>query len=525
MLRSNQPFFSDKKITKMQFNIYSKHTLALLMAAALTCGACNKFLDLKPVSAITTDNAYSSADNIEAALTGAYSTFMGSNYYQWENICHSDVRSDNAYCGGSNDIDYYQLDLNNIPNTNGSAYRAWTELYAGIAKANAVLNNIDQVTDPKLTETRKAQIIGEASFLRAYHYFQLVTLFGGVPLEKHSNSADPKVINLAKATEKETYDFIAADLQVAVSNLPYLFGSANVDKVRATRGAAFAMLAKAWAQRSDRDYQKVAAYCDSVILGGGNYSLLPDFNSLFDGAHNYNAESIMEVAFIANTPQANWGEELLYPTHDDNGQVPSDTWQRYAVPSRTLVKAFDDAGDTKRKNATISFETAPWSDDYWNPCADAGTPIPFAYKHRNPNNWSGGDHNYLLRLADILLLKAEALANLGKTSEALPYLNEVRHRAGLPDVTTTDAATLKTIILRERQLELAFEGQRWNDLNRYGLAVSTMNNLQEAYFNCENGTPGAPVSVKYNFNDNKTILPMPLLELQANPNLKQNEGY
>ncbi|MBS1948235.1 MAG: RagB/SusD family nutrient uptake outer membrane protein [Bacteroidetes bacterium] len=503
---------------------FNKHILTLIGSGSLLLFAsCKKFLDQKPVSSITTDNAYTTGSDIESALTGAYSSFMATNFYQWERIMQTDNRSDNAYCGGSNDIDYYQLDLNTIPNTNGSVSRAWTELYASIAKANIIIDNIANIKD--ITDTRRSQINGEAHFLRAFHYYQLVSLFSGVPLEQHSNSADPNVINIPRSTESQTYDFINNDLQIAVQGLPVTFGAPNIDKVRATKGAAYALLAKIWAQRADRDYNKVSAYCDSVINQGDNYSLLPVYDNLFDGNHNYNAESIMEIPYLANTPQANWGTELLYPTHDDQGNVPGDAWQRYCVPSKTLVAAYASDSDTIRKKATISFEIAPWSDDYWNPCGDPGTPIPFAFKQRHPANWSGGDHTYLLRFADIILLKAEALNETGQANQALNYINQIKARAGLTSDTNTSQSQLRLDILRERQLELAFEGQRWNDLKRYNEVIAVMNNLGEAKYTCNNGTESAPIAINYNFNANNILLPLPLTELQANPKLVQNPGY
>ncbi|WP_158563320.1 RagB/SusD family nutrient uptake outer membrane protein [Chitinophaga silvatica] len=490
----------------------------------LTASSCKKFLDQTPVSSTTTGNAYKTGDDIEAALTGAYNSFMSTNFYQWEIYAHTDVRSDNAYCGGSNDVDYYQLDMNSIPNTNGSVYRAWTELYAAIARANSVLVNIDNIKDESLTDVRRQQIIGEALFLRSFHYYQLVSLWGGVPLERYSNSAASKDINLPRATAEQTYTFIDSCLQVAVRNLPASYGADNVDKVRATKGAAYALLAKIWAQRPEKNYTKVSLYCDSVLLQG--YSLVTNYTYLFDGNHNYNTESIMEIPYIANTSGVvNWGTEMLYPTHD-NGQVPNDTWQRYCVPSRTLVNAFEKAGDLVRKNASVSFESAPWSDDYWNPCGASDIAVPFAFKAHNPSNWSGGDHTYLLRLADILLLKAEALAMLGDLEHSASYVNDVRSRVNLPDISGDSKLDMLTKILNERQLELAFEWQRWNDLIRYNVAVSTMNGLNETYYICnDDGSMKKGGAINYNFNDNKTLLPIPLTELQANPNLTQNKGY
>src|SRR5690606_34914584 len=126
-------------------------------------------------------------------------------------------------------------------------------------------------------------------------------------------------------------------------------GDASVDKARATKGAANALLAKVWAQRSDRDYEKVLTYANAVINSPAGYQLLDDFAQLFDGNHYNNAESIMEVQYVGGT-EANWGPQLLLPP-----SVSGDTWRKFVTPSHDLVNAFDEAGDTERKNATIMF--------------------------------------------------------------------------------------------------------------------------------------------------------------------------
>lgn len=143
------------------------------------------------------------------------------------------------------------------------------------------------------------------------------------------------------------------------------------------------------------------------------------------------------------------------------------------------------------------------------------------YKLRHANAWASGDHVYLLRYDDILLLKAEALNELNRGAEALQPLNAVRNRVDLGDITLTAQPQLRDIILNERRLELAFEGYRWDDLIRAGKLVSTMNNLQEFKLLCS----GAGTKMIYNMNSNKSLMPVPQGELNRNPNLTQNTGY
>lgn len=516
----------------MKSNRYTSLAIALL--ASLALNSCKKFLDLQPTSTVTSENAYLTGDNIEKALNGAYNSFIGNgtrpgsnaNYYQWEMILQTDIRSDNAHAAGGGEIDFAQIDYNTITNTNDMVRRDWEELYGAISKCNIVIDNVDKVTDPTFSEERRKQILGEASFLRAFHYYQLVKLYGGVPLEKHSNSTDADVLRIKRSTAEEVYDFIDSDLQVAVNNLPDVFGQPSIDKVRATKGAANALLTKIWAQRPDRDYNKVLQYANAVINGKGGYQLLQNYADLFDGKHNYNNESIIEIPYIAGSPNLScWGGAFFFPDLDENGKINENEWRRYGTPSKDLVEAYDNAGDTERKNANIWFYSVPWADEFWNPCADADTEIPFNVKQKHANSFQSGDHFYLLRLADIILLKAEAQNALGNTADALSTVNIIRHRAGLSDLSGVSSSVLKTIILNERRLELAFEGQRWDDLNRYGVTVDVMNKLNEIKFTCDNGKQSNATLIKYNFNQNSLLLPIPLLEMQANPSLIQNPGY
>lgn len=507
----------------------------IVMLGLLPFIACEKFLDDKPQTALTTGNAYSTAQDLENALSGCYNSFYASDYYQWENVMLSDVRSDNAYPGGNNEETFYDYDRFILPPSNTHSYAHWASFYNGIARCNVLLNKITEVTDAALTEERRKQIIGEVSFLRSFHYYQLVKLYGGVPLELESNTADPEKTRKPRATEKEVYDQIVTDLQTALDNLPDHFNGAagsstanvaSVNKVRATKGAVNAMLAKVWAQRSDRDYSKVLQYCDAVINSSEGYALMSSYADVFDGAHDFNAESILEIPFLKGTSGvSSWGVQLFL--------APEDGWQKYCVPSKDLVAAYDAAGDIQRKNANILFmktdangDPISWADENWNPCQDPETSIPFNNKQKDPAGWASGDNFYLLRLADIILLKAEAQNETGSPSDAAATVNLIRSRAGLTDISGTSKEQMKTAILLERRLELAFEGQRWDDLVRAGVATNIMQGLNEYTYTCGDGVQGPAVKMDYsNCTQQRWILPIPQVEIDANPNLTQNPGY
>ncbi|HYH56932.1 MAG TPA: RagB/SusD family nutrient uptake outer membrane protein, partial [Anseongella sp.] len=389
----------------------TKHTALYALAAGICSGlaSCQDFVDLDPISNATTTNAYNTAKDAEAALTGVYDSF-GQEYYIWDNVIFSDVISDNHYAGGDNQ-EIIATDKLQITPTNSRLFNNWSQLYNAISRANLVLQKVPEITDPQIdVNNRRAQILGEAAFLRAYHYYQLVTLFGGVPLVTAPlASTDPEATNIPRSTEEEVYAQIIADLELALAGLPDAYeGGADVNKARATKGAANALLAKAYAQKPAKDYNRVLQYCDAVINSPANYELLGNYDHLWDGAHYNNAESIMEVQFTG-PPEGNFGPSLLLPP-----SLVGHTWRKFVVPSHDLVNAFDAAGDDVRKNSTILFESAPWVDEYWENTLNAV--IPFAYKWRSAPSWDGStNRQYIFRLADIILLKAEALNELGRS--------------------------------------------------------------------------------------------------------------
>jgi hypothetical protein len=496
----------------MRFINNSKYITAAVIAA-LMLSSCDDKLDVDPISQETSGNAYNNGGQIEAALTGVYESFQSSDYYVWDNILYSDVRSDNHYAGGDNP-EIFQIENLNILTTNTRVNKAWSNIYNAISKANIVLENAPNVTE-RLTEERKQQIIGEAYFLRAYHYFTLARLFGGVPLVLNVvKSADDSVTHVSRNTEQEVYDQIIADLNTAAEMLPDTYGSdASVNKARATKGAAYALLAKAYAQQPVPNYAEVISNANKVISSPAGYTLMGSYAELFDGNHYNNSESIIEVQYLGGN-EGTWGPQMMLPP-----SVSGDTWRKFVTPSHDLVNAYDAEGDVVRKNANILFEDAPWSDEFWG--NSVGSNIPFAYKWKNAGGWNSSDHNYLLRLADIILLKAEAHNALGDIGSAAAEVDKIRLRANLPVLTAdqkASQATMKVAILNERRLELATEAHRWDDLVRNDVVVETMNNLNET--DLRNNT-----RVNYNMQAYKAYLPIPTQEMDRNPNLTQNDGY
>ncbi len=259
---------------------------------------------------------------------------------------NGDAQSDDAYAGGDNPANF-QIDDYKLDATNSNVSRDWRYLYSTIGKCNTVINNVRDVTDPALTAARKEEIVGEASFIRAYMYFQAVQLWGDVPLQlkevKTISAATldeiyPQIFP-ARSPQAEVYAQIIADLHTALDKVP----ATAAHKGFATKGAANALLAKVYATQAPQDWNKVKQYCDAVIAGG--YTLLANYDDLWNPANENSAESIFEINYNGGTTDGNWGTKMFQGLD----------WKKFNIPSNDLLAAFDAEGDLVRKNANVTF--------------------------------------------------------------------------------------------------------------------------------------------------------------------------
>lgn len=482
--------------------------VSIFIFAGFTFQSCSKFLDLKPVSnGIAVENSssdsvlYKSAEQVEAALGGAYSDFKN-EYYQLDYFVNGDAQADGAYAGADNPANF-QIDDFKIDATNSNVSRDWGYLYSAIGKTNSLINNVNSCPDPALAPERKTAIIAEASFIRAFMYFQLVQLWGDVPLQlkevktiSASNLAEIYPLLYPPRTAMPLiYKQIIIDLETAVASVP----ATAINKGYVTKGAVNSMLAFVYATIEPHDWGKVSQYCDAVISGG--YSLMPNYNDLWNNLNKNCAESIFEINYTGGATDGNWGAKMFRGLD----------WKKFNIPSNDIVKGFDDEKDTVRKNASIIFldVTGKWADADW-----PQNHYPFINKYRNFNE--GSDQNYIfIRLADILLLKAEALNEQGDLAGAAALVNQVRHRALLQDTPASSQDAMRLAIEKERRLELAYEARRWFDLKRTGRAIEVMNNAI--------GPDGQKIG--YNLTQNRLVWPIPQAELDKNKQLVQNSGY
>lgn len=480
------------------FKNYLK-TVTILMV--LFFSSCSDYLDTEPITEeATTLNdgiVIEDADAAESRMNAVYGTF-GSGYWQLDFLLAGDGQSDNAYIGADNPA-IFQYETYQMLSTNSQMKGDWNDIYNSINTCNIIINYVDQASD--LSQARKDEMIGEASLIRALNHFQAVQLWGDCPIATQavfsvSSENFEEVFDALFPERKpvaEVYEQIIADCLVAIQKAP---DASN--KFKANKMGANALLAKVYATMPNPDWAKTIQYCDVVIAGG--YSLLPTFDHLFDSAHEGNAESIWEVNGDGwGSPIGAWNTFMFLGTD----------WKKFNAPSHTLVKAFEDNGDTQRLASTITRANVSWADTYWS-----STNYPFAYKMRNTN---GEQNFYLARLADILLLKAEALASTGDVSGAMELVNQVRSRAGISSISATSQSDAIDKILEERLMELAFEGDRWFDIKRMGKAVELLSQQKDGN--------GDVLSFASNINENRLLWPIPQDKLDANGLLTQNPGY
>ncbi|MFD1755063.1 RagB/SusD family nutrient uptake outer membrane protein [Rufibacter sediminis] len=435
--------------------------LSWLLAGTLTLGvsySCSdSFLDVPPEGQAVNTQFFQTQAQALSAVNSIYG-----NLREWNNIAFaylavSTITSDDADKGSvPGDAEFMNLyDNFTVTPTEGQLNGYWVGQYQGINLVNQVLDNVPGIT---MDEGLKARLLAEAKFLRAYHYFNLVRTFGGVPIMRRV-PVTPEELNPTRNTREEVYAFIEQDLTEAAAVLPTAYGAADVG--RATKGAALGMLAKVNLYQAQ--WADVLSLTEQVM--GLGYSLTPDFYQIFRLQGENNRESIFEIQ--AQTLPGNCGA-----SNSQWAEVQSVRGQfgwGFFTPSADLEAAFE-PGD-KRKDATILYrgETTP-EGDVINATAPSERYNQKAYVPSSVTQVCGygKDQNIrILRYAEVLLMHAEAANELGQTAKAESSLNLVRQRAGLAPVTFTTKEDMRLKIWHERRVELALEnGERFYDLVR-----------------------------------------------------------
>ncbi|KUG09179.1 RagB/SusD family nutrient uptake outer membrane protein [Solirubrum puertoriconensis] len=493
-----------------------KQTLgATLLLAPLLAGCGKEFLDVQPNDSVTEDNFYQTETDAIQATNAAYSELGKGGQYNYALWGIGDIMSDNSYTGGGgggDGIEHQQLDNFNIPATNPLTNRLWGGCYVGIGRANLVLQRVPGITN--MSEAIRKRCLGEAQFLRAKYYFDLVRAFGDVPLLTVPPTSLAQV-NIPRTPAEEVYARIVQDLEEAFTNLPASYSGADLG--RATKWAAAGLLAKVQLTRGNN--AEAARWAREVLQNSGK-SLWPSYGDNFRIENENGRESLFEVQFVSGLNGYTFdglgfvGNEFFGPR--GQGLTPQGGYG-FNIPEAEFVNGYE-AGD-QRRDVTIwkpgdaypagSTATA-------QPASLPGSPNGYGVKKWfvgkvNTNIWDSGLNIPVLRLAEVYLILAEAV---GATPEGLEALNKVRRRAFGADLNQPSThdfnpaqGDFKEAVLRERRYELAFENDRWFDLKRTGKLLTL------------------PALVAKGAKPTNLVLPIPQSERDANPNLSQNPGY
>ena len=423
---------------------------------------------------------------------------------------------DCEWSGGrtTTNLDKNALDKFEYDGNTNLVYSIWIKHYVAVNRSNFVIENISNMGSDQIKDDVRKQLIGEAKFLRALAYFNLVRIYGGVPLVlKQTTSLDG--LEVPRNTVDKCYEQIITDLQEAKSVLPAIGQLPEGYLGRATKGSASAMLAKVYLTRED--YQNVVKETSEVMQMG--YKLWENYADNFDVEKENGQESIFEIQYKRNTPGvsgSNYNGYYRPPFVNING------WVGYGDDpvTRNHYECYED-GDLRRDVNVRLYtkeEYPNMSSNYEFPCYvnKFQDPSPLAVRSQ------GGENNYpILRYSDVWLMRAEALNAINTSNiEAYECLNVIRRRAFGLNMNEASAIDIKPglskedfldVILLERRKEFAFEGQRRFDLVR-------THKLKEAMM-AQNPTIGAVVEEKH------YLLPIPVTELDANKLLEQTPGW
>jgi len=430
---------------------------------------CKKFLTVLPVTDVSDAVTIVDATSSETAVRGVYRS-MAENYYGGLYETFGYLGGDDIVWTGSQSV-IQQFISHAVAADNDNLESVWSGIYKTINGANQVIAKVPLVVDPTFTAGQQNQLTGEGYFLRALCYFDLARCWGGVPITLVPTTSATQKTNTPRSTLAQTWAQVLSDLNKADS-LTELPTSQN--PVRANKETVWALKARYYLYQ--QDWADAEAYATKVLADNTNYQLLSPFNSWFQPASAVaTKESVFELSYNAtytNSSRGNW-------------QPPANGGTRQWAPGDSIVNLLNDPAIGGGRSAFVAQTiTGLWYGNLF---------------YRSPAT----DPSYIIRIAEVYLIRAEARAQQGELSGALSDLNAIRTRAGIANSTATTQPDILQAIYNENRVEFALEPHRWFDLVRWGQAQT--------------------VGVT---DPNMTLLPIPTQEITlSNGALTQNPGY
>lgn len=511
----------------MKLNIKYTSKVLLIVLVALGTG-CKKFLAEQDPSNLSPDTYYTLPEHAEAAVGAAYAQtrFIGNG----AGIFAANFSMLEMVTGTARTETGQNSDLNNLLGLSFNGENLfvrnwWAGLYNVIAQTNQVTDKVPGINP--MDETRKAQIIGEAKFLRAWAYFYLVRLYGDVPLVTAPQTVNSPDFYPARTSTELIYKQIVDDLTAAeAAGLQWKTTSGSVSK-----GAVKSLLAKVYLTMAGQPLNKGAAYYKLAadksleVINNGSFNLFGTYAELHDLKTENNGEHIFEIQYLASVA-GNPMQQLLLPNFKDVSAYSDEVGS--TVPTTQFYQSFE-AGDLRAKDREGFFYTS-----YYSGGDGALKPLnaPYIFKHfdivahgtSNTKGTTQSDLNWpQIRYADVLLIYAEAQNRADGAPNAAAYdaLNKIRKRALLPELSGLGQTQFEEAVWRERWHELCYEGITWFDMVR----------LRKVYNETTNGFDNFvghafPASPSTKLADKHLLFPLPSVEIKNNPNLRpQNPGY
>ena len=476
--------------------------ILLVGFASVTFLSCKKsFLELAPISNANVNAVFKTRADFELAVNSAYSTLYtvygpkGAMSFTGELMSDNATVSTLAISGAFTIVDQQAFRDYSIATTNSGVYQFWVDLYTSMYQINIVL---DKIVPAALDDTYKKQVMGEMKFLRALYYFNLVQLYGDVPLVT-APIVGEEAYAMKRSPKADVFNLIVNDLKTAAADLSEPGSELGVG--RANKGAAKTLLGKVYLTMGDKASATTVLKDVYNTYGGSKYDLLPNFASLWGNtsAQKNTKESIFEIQYQG-------GAANPYSTY----------WSAFAPFENFTITKYGGGMNMVTDDLYNEYETNDTRRDasFYLGYTKAGTFVPVKFNKKwvdltasLDGSQEASNNNFMvLRYADVLLLLSEA------TGDPL-YLNKVRTRAGLPLFGTpaypaVKYPTIDLAVEHERRMEFALEFQRWFDLKRTSRAVAVLSAKGKA------------------ITDNKLLLPVPQYALGQNPNLlPQNPGY
>mgnify|MGYP000023873185 CR=1 FL=1 len=485
----------------------------------LIVSACSgDFLEIYPETTLNEKNFLKSDDEVILLANGCYIPMR--NYEKQTHWVIAELPSDNtSFQYNPNDGGAWPrevIDKFLVESSNTIYADFWNASYDGITRCNKLITELDATSILWDNELYKERCAGEALFLRALYYFNLVRQFGGVPLVlKPIDSKE--AVNIKRSSEQVIYDHIIADLLLAGDH--FQKAVSVEENGRANYASAMALLGKVYLTL--HKYKEAELALKSVI-DLKKYILLTDYADLFNPSNKDYKETIFSIQYSENSSDLANRFIFIFAPWTSGGDVTqrpniklNQGWHGCNLPTEDLIKAFE-LGD-KRKDVSIGI----WTGKDWDGIV---RPIAYCSKYKPPVSAPDdrcSDNFPILRYSDVLLMYAEVLNEQDRTAEAIPYVEQVRHRAGLTNsLTGYNRSSLEKLIAKERQVEFCFENQRWYDLKRTGKALEVL----RKHGSREKAMKSFLSSNSFEMTEFKLLAPIPAEQILINK-IEQNPGY